>query len=163
MRLRTIILSVLISLFAATALSQSAFVTGENAYLRGTPSETGAVVDTLVVNSTVHIITQTADWYLVQSFPFVGWIHRSLLRVNDSAKKEGRVDNASIGPRSDADSSNVSGSSKTVAPATQPIGSTEQRVYIRGPRGGCYYLQEDGKKVYVAHRLCSTTDKSNED
>lgn len=28
------------------------------------------------------------------------------------------------------------------------------RTYIRGPRGGCYYLSSSGRKVYVDHSYC---------
>jgi hypothetical protein len=29
------------------------------------------------------------------------------------------------------------------------------RQYIRGPRGGCYYINENGNKVYVARSICN--------
>jgi len=29
------------------------------------------------------------------------------------------------------------------------------RAYISGPKGGCYYLNERGKKTYVNKDLCS--------
>ena len=29
------------------------------------------------------------------------------------------------------------------------------RVLIRGPRGGCYYINENGNKVYVDRSLCN--------
>jgi hypothetical protein len=33
--------------------------------------------------------------------------------------------------------------------------SKSSRRYIRGPRGGCYYLSGSGKKVYVSRSLCN--------
>jgi hypothetical protein len=30
----------------------------------------------------------------------------------------------------------------------------KSRVYIKGPKGGCYYLNSKGKKVYVSRNLC---------
>jgi hypothetical protein len=36
--------------------------------------------------------------------------------------------------------------------AAQPASA---RKYILGPRGGCYYLSETGKKMYVSHSRCS--------
>ena len=37
----------------------------------------------------------------------------------------------------------------------QPAGpSTTTRVYHKGPRGGCYYLNSKGTKIYVNHDLC---------
>ena len=28
------------------------------------------------------------------------------------------------------------------------------RTYITGPRGGCYYINDNGNKVYVDHSFC---------
>jgi hypothetical protein len=39
----------------------------------------------------------------------------------------------------------------TVTPKPAADGS---RTYTKGPRGGCYYLNSSGKKVYVDHGLC---------
>lgn len=44
-------------------------------------------------------------------------------------------------------------------PATTPRPSTSRtprttREYIRGPKGGCYYLAPSGRKVYVDHSNC---------
>jgi endonuclease YncB( thermonuclease family) len=44
---------------------------------------------------------------------------------------------------------------ETVLPKDElPSGSTDERKYIRGSRGGCYYVSASGKKVYVARELC---------
>ncbi len=58
-----------------------------------------------------------------------------------------------------------SSDSKAVIPSTaQPLGTeaastsprtTESRTYLRGPRGGCYYLSSAGKKIYVDHGKCN--------
>lgn len=32
---------------------------------------------------------------------------------------------------------------------------SSKRTYIRGSGGGCYYLNSNGKKVYVDRELCS--------
>ena len=37
----------------------------------------------------------------------------------------------------------------TVHPKT-----TKRRVYYRGPRGGCYYINANGNKTYVSRSLC---------
>lgn len=37
--------------------------------------------------------------------------------------------------------------------AAKPV-STTGRTYLKGPRGGCYYLGSGGKKVYVDHAYC---------
>lgn len=44
---------------------------------------------------------------------------------------------------------------KPVAPTTTSApASADARVYLKGSRGGCYYLTSNGKKVYVGHDLC---------
>lgn len=40
------------------------------------------------------------------------------------------------------------------ADATKPATGTPGRTYVKGPRGGCYYLGSGGKKVYVDHSNC---------
>lgn len=37
-------------------------------------------------------------------------------------------------------------------------GSGNDRVYITGPRGGCYYINSNGNKTYVDHSMCGETD-----
>lgn len=29
------------------------------------------------------------------------------------------------------------------------------RVYIKGPKGGCYYINSKGRKIYVSRTLCN--------
>lgn len=38
--------------------------------------------------------------------------------------------------------------------ATQPVRSSSRSGYIRGPRGGCYYINRNGNKTYVDRSLC---------
>ncbi|WP_394677374.1 DUF3157 family protein [uncultured Sphingobacterium sp.] len=33
--------------------------------------------------------------------------------------------------------------------------SSSSRNYIRGPRGGCYYINSNGKKTYVDRSMCN--------
>lgn len=40
------------------------------------------------------------------------------------------------------------------SPPPAPV-RTESRRYIRGPRGGCYYINSNGNKSYVSRSLCS--------
>lgn len=50
----------------------------------------------------------------------------------------------------------LSGGAVTLAstgPVASPSGSTT-RTYQKGPRGGCYYLNDKGSKVYVDKKFC---------
>lgn len=44
----------------------------------------------------------------------------------------------------------------TVKPTNNNSSSvTSGRTYIRGPRGGCYYINRNGNKTYVDRSLCN--------
>lgn len=138
---------------AAVSYSQMAVVIGENAYLRGSAVETGAIVDTLKSGAKVAIIKQQGPWFLVQSSPFVGWMHGNSLRLTPAARSTAPLP-VSPQPPSEKQKMSADGKSKTEEPAADPPSVVEKRVYIRGPRGGCYYVRPDGKKVYGDHGLC---------
>jgi hypothetical protein len=36
----------------------------------------------------------------------------------------------------------------------KPVYKSPARRYIRGPRGGCYYINDNGSKVYVDRSIC---------
>jgi hypothetical protein len=44
--------------------------------------------------------------------------------------------------------------SSTTNLVTPNAKSTERR-YLRGSRGGCYYVNSEGKKIYVDHSFCN--------
>lgn len=50
-----------------------------------------------------------------------------------------------------------SGSSSTTSAKTNtvPARKSTSRKYIRGPRGGCYYINGNGNKTYVDRSLCN--------
>lgn len=45
--------------------------------------------------------------------------------------------------------------SSSRAPSRGSRGSSGGRTYIRGPRGGCYYINSSGNKTYVDRSLCN--------
>src|SRR5688572_2869193 len=84
----------LVILLTWTALGQEAKVTSARANLRGAPSSTGRVLSQVVRGTGVIILIDRAPWYLVQTdSQFVGWIHGSVIRLND------RVEKITIPPR----------------------------------------------------------------
>jgi hypothetical protein len=42
-----------------------------------------------------------------------------------------------------------------VSPGTRPSPEAESRVYIRGPKGGCYYINRNKNKQYVDRSMCN--------
>jgi mannosyl-glycoprotein endo-beta-N-acetylglucosaminidase len=142
----------------STGWAQTAVVSGPDAFLRGTPTDAGAVVDTLAIGSKVLVIKEEGNWLLVQSSPFVGWMHASLLKIAEVPDSDPEQQMATTRLERDQNAPE-----SATQPASDPPTTAEpgQRVYKRGPRGGCYYIQASGKKTYVAHRLCSSEDKTN--
>jgi hypothetical protein len=122
-------------ILAIAVYSQTAVVITENANLRGTPTESGKVVETLSQDTVVDVLQQKGAWFLIQSTDYVGWMHGNTIRLSS----------ASVIP-------------KTVRTNTVPSTKSRQssdRTYIRGPRGGCYYLNSNGNKTYVDRSLCN--------
>lgn len=120
-------------------------IISEKVELRGTPSGEH-VVTQLSKGTLVEIYRETAlpkeTWLLVQAPDDVGWLPADTIEVakifstGDAGEKmpEPRVP------------------FPTVLKVTVPTKPT--REYIRGTRGGCYYLNSSGKKTYVDRALC---------
>lgn len=118
-----------------SAKAQSASVISENANLRGTPKQSGKVVTSLPLGSTVEILKQSGSWFLVQSEDYAGWMHGNTIKL-------------------DADETVYS----TPAPlkkSSSVVYPSETRTYLKGPRGGCYYYNSRGNKTYVDRSLCN--------
>lgn len=160
-------------LFSAdVSASQTALVFSENTFLRGKPSNTGEVVDTLVRDTQVQIITKRGNWYLVQASPFVGWVDGNSLRLRRSSKPaQNTRQKTKSSPDTQPSTAAVSSSPQPVVTPSEPSRTTDAssatktapasgppkdgRVYIRGQLGGCYFMRSGGKKVYVDRGFCN--------
>ncbi len=129
--------------FCISNYSQDATVISENANLRGTPTTKGKVVDVLPNDTLVEVIKQKGVWFLVQATDYVGWIHGNTIKLTDSSSLKSR--------------SVISQPAQTRSKTrrTKPRRTKTYRTYIRGPRGGCYYINSNGNKTYVARSLCN--------
>jgi hypothetical protein len=141
---------------SASIFAQTASVKAENANLRGTPGMNGKIVNILARDTSLEVIKQKGTWYLVQSTDYVGWIHVDTITLTDSRSE---IQELSVLPVPDS-------SPTTTKTMTEPIPltesksekgtvlATESRSYIRGARGGCYYLNSSGTKIYVNRSFC---------
>jgi hypothetical protein len=139
----------LILIFAFSAYSQTATVTAKTAQMRGTASSTGKIIDTVSQNTVLPIYRELGDWALVQSTEYVGWIHISAIKINDQQTIESvgsTVEDSLPAPRLRTNSNNIRLKSQPSSPS---------RSYIRGKRGGCYYVNSNGNKTYVDRSLCN--------
>jgi len=134
--------------FSISVFAQSATVIGDKANLRGTPNEQGKVVNTVSRNTSIEVIKQSGVWFLVQTAEYVGWMHGNTIKL-DSALTVQTVENVVL-PRVTRTTRQ-----RQAAPVQPTQRVTESRGYIRGPRGGCYYINSRGNKTYVSRSLCN--------
>jgi uncharacterized protein YgiM (DUF1202 family) len=139
----------LLLLLSTAIFAQSAMVKAENANLRGTPGMTGKVVDTVSKSTSLEIIKQKGAWYLVQAPEFVGWIHVDTISIStdkSATSSNSEIQNLSVPTMIDE--------KPTVNAPIEPKTTNELKSYLRGKRGGCYYLNSNGTKVYVNRSFC---------
>lgn len=144
----TILSLCLVLFFSAISYSQTAFVISEKANLRGTPTTKGKVVDTLSRQTNLEVIKQKGVWFLVQTSDYVGWIHGNTIKIPDpnSLISEGSLVSQ---PKAKKATRRKKRSRTTPRPRVR-----KSRRYIRGSRGGCYYINRNGNKTYVSRSLC---------
>jgi uncharacterized protein YgiM (DUF1202 family) len=133
----------LIPCVTTTAQTRTARVIAEKANLRETPSTTGLAEGEVPEGTVVKILDEKLPWYVVRVGDRVGWMHGATLLLLDSATTT-----------SEREPVNVITPAEIYSPP-QPRRSTSDRVYIRGPRGGCYYISGSGSKVYVDRSVCN--------
>jgi len=141
--MKKLIVFLVILTLSIAAYSQTATVIAENANLRGTPSETGKVVDKVSRDTALEVIKQKGAWYLVQTVDYVGWLHGNTIKLTSPLTLETVVDDTPSAPATSKPTSTTN-SEKTTT-----------RTYIRGSRGGCYYINSNGNKTYVDRNLCN--------
>jgi hypothetical protein len=133
----------LIPCVTTTAQTRTARVIAENANLRETPSITGLAEGEVSEGMVVKILDEKLPWYVVRVGDRVGWMHgATLLFIDNAATSSEREPVRVITP------------AETYS-LPQPTRSTADRAYIRGPRGGCYYISGSGRKVYVDRSMCN--------
>jgi hypothetical protein len=120
---------------ASAQVKTATALTGARIYDR--PSVIGEARGDVPKTAAIRVLDAENDWYVVRIGDVVGWMPASSLRISATAGslQTGLIDRAAAAPRA---SSNGTGKS-----------------FIRGPRGGCYYISGSGKKVYVDHSFCS--------
>lgn len=135
----------IIFLLAGSGFAQSrAVVIADSAIIRGTPSEQGKSVEIVRRNEEIEVLQQRGAWLLIQTPEFVGWISGNAVAIKP------------LLTANTTNTTNTTNNSRTVRQTTtNRTKVTASRNYIRGPRGGCYYLSGSGKKVYVDRGLCN--------
>ena len=133
---------VLILCLTTTAQTRTARVIAENANLRETPSTTGLAEGEVPEGTVVKILDEKLPWYVVHVGDRVGWMHGATLLFIDRAPTISEREPIRV----------ITPAETYPLPQTRP---TADRAYIRGPRGGCYYISGSGSKVYVDRSMCN--------
>jgi uncharacterized protein YgiM (DUF1202 family) len=134
-------------LLAGIIFSQRlATVTADKAELRGTASWSGKVLDRVKKGVVFDVLSEKAGWFLVQTKEFPGWIVGESVHID--------AGNITMGVPQPLPPSNFSSVLKsTTTTSVKP--PSDGRTYLKGPKGGCYYVNGSGKKTYVDHSFCN--------
>jgi hypothetical protein len=122
-------------------------VISANANLRDTPSVSGVSEQEVAEDTIVKVLDEKLPWYVVRVGNRVGWMHGNTLEFI------GTTGHPTTEPRYRSSTPSIPRSEKSQE--ITPRSTTVDRGYIRGPRGGCYYLSGSGRKVYVDRDLCN--------
>ncbi|HKO62106.1 MAG TPA: hypothetical protein VJV03_13160 [Pyrinomonadaceae bacterium] len=151
MKYRLLAIAVLIVTLQLLATAQTyryARVISENANLRDMPNVTSTSILEVPDESLVKILDEKLPWYVVRIGNRVGWMHGDTLEFVIASTPSPRLSEQTITPDYTPRYSGPSGSHT-------PRSSSSNSGYIRGPRGGCYYITASGRKVYVDRSMCN--------
>lgn len=159
--LALVILVGAVQLLATAQTPRYARVVPQTANLRDTPSVTGTSTLELPEETLVKVLDEKLPWYVVRVGNLVGWMHGDTLEfIAAQGPTTGPPLKQNVSPiyapptvpppRVDSSHGTPPDSGGYIRPNT---GS--DRTYIRGPRGGCYYISASGNKVYVDRSMCN--------
>ncbi len=135
-------------------------VISANANLRDTPSIAGGSEHEVAEGTLVKVLDEKLPWYVVRVVNRVGWMHGNTIEfisIQDSPS-EPQSQQLILSKQAQSPTPAPRRESSSVTPNGSAGGSVirnTDRGYIRGPRGGCYYLSGSVRKVYVDRSLCN--------
>jgi uncharacterized protein YraI len=128
---------------APQASAATTLYTTANVRLRTEPSTDAGIILTISGGSAVKSTRSDGLWHHVAYGNYSGWIRGDYLATD---RRE---------PQRSAPSTAMPLVSAPVRTrTTQSARRSSSRHYIRGPRGGCYYINRNGNKTYVSRSLC---------
>ena len=137
----------------AVTAQRYARVISENANLRDMPNVSSTSLLEVPEETLVKILDEKLPWYVVRIGNRVGWMHGDTLEFVIASTPAAptpppRLSEQTITPDYTPKPSPPSG-------GYTPPRSSANSHYIRGPRGGCYYISSSGRKVYVDRSMCN--------
>jgi hypothetical protein len=140
---------ILFTFFGVANAQDYGEVVAEKAVIRSQAANNGKAVAEIGRGFVVEVIEKAGSWYRVQTETDSGWLPEKSVRllVSASALKAPSRTSRSSAPAKSKKSSTAGSSGRST-------GVKMDSGYIRGPRGGCYYLN-GSRKVYVDRSLCN--------
>ena len=137
----------------AVTAQRYARVIFENANLREMPNVSSTSILEVPEETLVKILDEKLPWYVVRIGNRVGWMHGDTLEfviasTAATPTPPPRLSEQTITPVYTPKPPPPSG-------GHTPRSSGANPDYIRGPRGGCYYISASGRKVYVDRSMCN--------
>lgn len=129
-----------------------------DAPLRSGPSNFDSKIKSLPKDSKLLVTGNTGIYLHIESEYGKGYISENLVNEQISATKISKNVSSYKAPVKRSYSSLSSQNKRTYSKKASPRASyrsTSYRSYIRGPRGGCYYINSNGNKSYVSRSLCN--------
>ena len=159
-----LLLFLLLLCFPVVAFAQTpryARIISQSANLRDIPSVSSTSTQEIAEDTLVKVLDEKLPWYVVRVGNRVGWMHGDTLEfINSQAPVSPAPTEQTISPLYTPPASTTP--QREPLPETPPNtggygrrNSASDRTYIRGPRGGCYYISGSGNKVYVDRSMCN--------
>jgi hypothetical protein len=146
---RASLLIILLASCCCIAQAQAATVVVDRAALREIPSSDEKAKEEIPAGTKIKILDQKEDWYIVRIGDRVGWMHGVTFKYDADLSLVRPVEGQSI-------PSTPSSPRRIGSTGTASSGSTDTSgELIRGPKGGCYRISKNGKKVYVDRSRCN--------
>ncbi|NDV43335.1 hypothetical protein [Flagellimonas sediminis] len=126
--------------------------TKRGAVLRIGSGALSEIIVELPVNTKIYLISKEEAYLKVNSEYGEGYVFQYYTNYSKSKAAQNSI-SPSTNSLTKEKSSNPPTSSYKSSTRTKSY-STSRR-YIRGPRGGCYYINSNGNKTYVDRSLCN--------
>jgi len=139
-----------------TAIAQTpryARVISTNANLRDTPSVVSTSEQEIAEDTIVKVLDEKLPWYVVRAGNRVGWMHGNTLEFIHTEASVPEKRRQTVVPEYIPSTPPAARRESPSETSTHSSGANSG--YIRGPRGGCYYLSGSGRKVYIDRSMCN--------
>lgn len=131
--------------------------TSTSGILRDKPSSNGKILAEIPKGERISIFNnfQSPYFYVIYGDK-TGYLSYSSIVLDETIRAfiESKTEGKRVAT-TNSESINKSNPQNRAATKSSTYKSKASRVYHRGPRGGCYYINSNGNKVYVDRSLCN--------